>query len=370
MKVITKKQIIKILSDLKKKNKEITYDSISDELNFSRAYTIENCKDYIELIKEAKEKHLIRIAKEIAKKNKGKFIKVEDKHNRLYTFKCNEEDHPLFTVQLGLAKRWCRYCADKRGMWLKKIKKKDLSNLTASEIFKNMGGHEHFKNVMALSWTLRKLRIKIKDTSTSAKIYKELKNLDYSSIPGITDFIKDLKSKDLSNLTITDLYMNHNGKLYFNEEVKFENFFKSLNLKVLDDSDVEKYITYLIEKPNEPFVPKTTNISVVELNKRLEERADLYSTMTISEIFESLDDDEKFYIKTEDFLMFYVRQYKIKTKESELLQKIKDKSAIYSNMTINEIFNSLNDEERFYIKNEKMLSSYFKSLRIKTKESQ
>lgn len=259
MKVITKKQIIKILSNLKKKNKEITYDSISDELNFSRAYTIEHCKDYIELIKEAKEKHLIRIAKEIAKKNKGKFIKVEDKHNRLYTFKCNEEDHPPFTVYLGLAKKWCKYCADKKSMWLKKIKKKDLSNLTASEIFKNMGGHEHFKNVMSLSWTLRKLKIKIKDTSTSAPEYREL--------------------------------------------------------KVLDDSEVENYITYLIEKPNEPFVPRTTKITIVELNKRLAERADLYSTMNISEIFNSLDDDEKFYIRDEKFLKGFLKQRKIKTKE-------------------------------------------------------
>ena len=41
---------------------------------------------------------------------------------------------------------------------------------------------------------MRKLKIKIKDTSTSAKIPKELKNLDYSSIPGIADFIKELKS--------------------------------------------------------------------------------------------------------------------------------------------------------------------------------
>lgn len=318
MKVITKKQIIKILSDLKKKNKEITYDSISDELNFSRAYTIEHCKDYIELIKEAKEKHLIRIAKEIAKKNKGKFIKVEDKHNRLYTFKCNEEDHPPFTVYLGLAKKWCKYCADKKSMWLKKIKKKDLSNLTASEIFKNMGGHEHFKNVMSLSWTLRKLRINIKDTSTSTPEYRELKVLDdYVFKEPITDFINELKSKDLSKLTITDLYMNHGGKLYFNKEVKFAKFVKLLKLKVLDDSEVENYITYLIEKPNEPFVPRTTNISVVELNKRLEERADLYSTMTISEIFDSLDDDEKFYLKDEKFLKGFLKQRKIKTKESQ-----------------------------------------------------
>jgi len=318
MKVITKKEIIKILSNLKKKNKDITYDSISDELNFSRSYTIEHCKDYVELIEEAKEKHLIRIAKNIAKKNKGEFIKLEDKHNRLYTFKCSEPDHPPFTVYLGLAKHWCKYCANKEGMWLKKMKKKDLSEITASEIFKNMGGNEHFKNVMSLSLTLRKLKIKIKDTSTSAKIPKELKNLDYSSIPGIADFIKELKSKDLSKLTITDIFMNHNGKLYFNEEVDLANFMKVLNFKILDDSQVEKYVSHLLEeKESVPFVYKKSKISIVELNNRLSERAELYATMTISEIFNSLDEDEKFYLKDEKFLMFFVKQYKIKTKESQ-----------------------------------------------------
>lgn len=304
MKVITKEILEKVIKNLRKKDKNITYDSISDELDMTRSVVIEQCKEFSDYIKEEKQKHLIYIAEEIAKKHKGQFVKFDDTHNRLYTFKCSDPDHPPFTVRLGLADRWCDYCSDKKGQWLRKMKKKDLSEFTANYIFNEMGGNEHFKNVMALSWTLRKINIKIKDTSTSAP--RELKVLeDYKPRPSIKDFFYELESKDFSQKTISEIYVETNAHIFFDTEDKFRKMAKLSKIKTKDSENQENHVS------------KNSNISLADLIKSVKDKSEEYSKMTLNEIFNSLTDDEKFYLKTEKLLQLFLKQHKIKIKESQ-----------------------------------------------------
>jgi hypothetical protein len=209
VKVLTKEILVKVIDNLNKKKQKITYDNISEELDMTRSVVIEQCKEFSDFIKEEKDKQLIQFAKDIAKEHNGEFVKLDDTHNRLYTFKCSDPSHKEFTTRLAIAeKEWCKYCSSDISKFIKNLKKKDLSEITANQIFNDMNGNKYFKNVMALSFALRSMNIKIKDTSTRAQREPNFESAQPKST--LKELVEDFKSKNVSNMTINEIFNSLN----------------------------------------------------------------------------------------------------------------------------------------------------------------